>query len=76
MFMEIYERLRDLREDHDLRQCDVAEILKTTQSYYAKYEKGHRPLPTHHLVTLCKYYNVSPEYILGFTNTPKPLPKD
>lgn len=73
--MEIYERLRDLREDHDLRQSDVAEILKTTQSYYAKYEKGCRPLPTHHLITLCNYYNVSPEYILGFTDTPKPLPK-
>ncbi len=70
------QRIRDLREDKDLLQSDIAKLLNTTQSYYAQYENGHRPLPIDHLITLCKYYNVSPEYILGFTNTPKPLPKD
>lgn len=70
------QRIRDLREDKDLFQSDIAKILNTTQSYYAQYENGHRPLPIEHLITLCKFYDVSPEYILGFTNTPKPLPKD
>lgn len=70
------QRIRDLREDHDLFQSDIAKILKTTQSYYAQYENGHRPLPIDHLITLCKYYNVSPEYILGFVDTPKPLTKE
>lgn len=70
------QRIRDLREDKDLFQSDIAKVLNTTQSYYAQYENGHRPLPIEHLITLCKFYNVSPEYILGFTNTPKPLPKD
>lgn len=70
------QRIRDLREDKDLLQLDIAKLLNTTQSYYAQYENGHRPLPIDHLITLCKYYNVSPEYILGFTNTPKSLPKD
>ncbi|MBQ4644263.1 MAG: helix-turn-helix transcriptional regulator [Clostridia bacterium] len=70
------QRIRDLREDKEFTQTDIAKILDTTQSYYAQYENGHRPLPLEHLVTLCKFYNVSPEYILGFTNTPKPLPKE
>lgn len=69
------QRIRDLREDKDLNQSDIATILKTTQSYYAQYENGHRPLPIEHLITLCRFYNISPEYILGFTNTPKELPK-
>lgn len=69
------QRIRDLREDKDLNQSDIATILKTTQSYYAQYENGHRPLPVEHLITLCRFYNISPEYILGFTNTPKELPK-
>lgn len=70
------QRIRDLREDKEFTQTDIAKILDTTQSYYAQYENGHRPLPLEHLITLCKFYNVSPEYILGFTNTPKPLPKE
>ncbi len=69
------QRIRDLREDKDLNQSEIATILKTTQSYYAQYENGHRPLPIEHLITLCRFYNISPEYILGFTNTPKELPK-
>ncbi len=70
------QRIRDLREDKDLTQTDIANLLNTTQSYYAQYENGHRPLPIDHLITLCKFYDVSPEYILGFTNTVKPLPKE
>ena len=69
------QRIRDMREDNDKTQKQISEILKTTQSYYAQYENEHRPLPIEHLITLCRYYNVSADYILGFTNEPKPLPK-
>lgn len=73
--MQYYQRIRDLREDNDLNQNDVALILKTSQTVYSRYERNERPLPIEHLITLCRYYKVSADYILGFTNTPKPLPK-
>lgn len=62
---QYYEILRDLREDKDLKQENIANLLKTTRSYYGQYERGLRPLPIEHLVTLCKFYNVSADYILG-----------
>ena len=71
--MNYAQRLRDAREDKDLKQSDVAIILKTIQSYYAQYENGHRKLPIEHLITLCKYYNLSADYMLGFINDPRPL---
>ena len=74
--MDYSQRIRDLREDKDLTQADVAKILNTSQSYYAQYENKKRPLPIEHLKTLCEFYNISADYILGYTNTPKPLPKD
>lgn len=58
-------KLHDLRVDHDLKQEDVAKILEINQSYYSQYELGKRLLPIHHLKTLCIYYNVSADYILG-----------
>ena len=60
-----YERIRDLREDNDLTQQDIADVLKTTQQVYSRYEKGENELPIHHLVTLCKFFKVSADYILG-----------
>lgn len=63
--MNYAQRIRELREDGDYTQKEIADILKTTQSYYAQYENGHRPLPIDHLITLCKFYNVSADYILG-----------
>lgn len=60
-----YDRLRDLREDRDLTQADVAKLLNTTQQVYSRYEKGINQIPLHHLVTLCKFYKVSSDYILG-----------
>lgn len=60
-------RLRDLREDHDLTQTQIAEQLNTTFQNYYRYEKGIRDLPIRHLVTLCKFYNVSADYLLGLT---------
>lgn len=63
--MQFYERLKELRIDNDLTQTDLANILNTDQSYYSKYEKGIRPLPLDHLKTLCLYYGVSADYLLG-----------
>ncbi len=60
-----YDRLRDLREDRDLTQADIARVLNTTQQVYSRYEKGINQIPLHHLVTLCKFYKVSSDYILG-----------
>lgn len=62
---EYWEILRELREDHDLRQADVAALLHTTQQVYSRYEMGINEMPIRHLITLCRYYNVSADYILG-----------
>ena len=74
--MDYTQRIRDLIEDKELTQEAVSKLLKTSQSYYAQYENRKRPLPIEHLITLCKFYDVSSDYILGFTNTPKALPKE
>lgn len=66
--MFYYQRLKDLREDNDLTQTDIAKLLMTTQQQYGRYELGLREIPVHHLITLCKYYNVSADYILGIIN--------
>ena len=71
--MDYVKRIRDLREDNDKTQREIAQILQTTQSYYAQYENGRRELPIHHLITLSRYYNVSADYMLGFTNVCRPL---
>lgn len=60
--------IRDLREDHDLTQQEIAEYLGTSQTMYARYERGANELPIHHLIKLCEYYNVSADYILGIKN--------
>lgn len=71
--MTYQERIKDLRETNYLSQKEVADILKTDQRVYSRYETGINEMPIKHLITLCKYYNVSPEYVLGFTNKIKPL---
>lgn len=60
--------IRDLREDHDLTQQQVADMLGTSQTMYARYERGANELPIRHLIALCKFYNVSADYILGIKN--------
>jgi len=60
-----YQRLRDLRIDKDMTQQQVADLLGTRQEYYSKYELGKRELPLRHLKTLCEYYGVSSDFILG-----------
>ena len=67
----MYQRLRDLREDHDLKQREVASILNCAQRTYSNYEMGQRDIPTEVLIQLAQYYNVSVDYILGMTNNPK-----
>ena len=61
-------RLRDLREDHDKTQQDIASVLGTSQTMYARYERGANELPLRHLIVLCKYYGVSADYILGLSD--------
>lgn len=71
--MQYYQRLKDIREDNDKTQTEIANILQTDQSYYSKYEKGKHPLPIEHLRTLCIYYNVTADYLLGLIDEPRPL---
>ena len=66
-------RLKDLREDNDKTQKQIAEILFITQQQYSLYEKGYREIPSSALITLAKFYDVSVDYILGLTDNPKQL---
>lgn len=66
--MAYVKRMRDLREDHDYTQEYVAKILGTSQTMYARYERAANELPIHHLLTLCRLYQVSADYILGLTD--------
>ncbi len=66
--MNFGERLRILREKHEMTQAQVAECLKTTQSYYAQYENNHRPIPFERVVELARLYGVSIDYIGGLTD--------
>ena len=59
------ELLRELREGRDLKQSDIAMVLNTTQQVYSRYETGINELPLRHLVTLCRFYHVSADYLLG-----------
>ncbi len=63
-----FRRLKDLREDHDLRQTDIAEILGIKQTVYSRYERGFQTIPIEHLIKLADYYNVSVDYILERDN--------
>ena len=63
--MTYQQRLKILREKKGMTQGQIALILKTSQQYYGKYENGIRPLPIEHLITLCKFYKVSADWILG-----------
>lgn len=63
--MTYQRRLRDLREDHDKTQQDIAAVLGTSQTMYARYERGANELPLRHLLTLADHYGVSVDYLLG-----------
>ena len=68
-------RIRDLREDHDMKQKNVADFLMCDQSLYSKYERGERPLPLEYAVKLADLYHVSVDYLIGRTNVKTPYPK-
>ena len=61
------EIMRELREDHDLTQQEVAEYLGTSQTMYSRYERGANELPIHHLIALCRFCRVSADYFLGLS---------
>lgn len=66
--MEYCERMRDLRQDHDLTQKQVADMLGVAQTTYSQYELYKRPMPIEYLIALCKFYNVSADFMLGLSN--------
>lgn len=66
--MKMYQRIRDLREDHDMSQNEVAKQLNVSQSTYSRYENGQLDIPSGILIALSKMYNVSVDYLLGLKN--------
>ena len=68
-------KIRDMREDHDLKQKQLAEYLKCDQSLYSKYERGERDIPLHLMVQLALYYQTSVDYLVGLTAEKKPYPR-
>ena len=71
--MDFYQRLKDLREDHDLTQQDVADVLQTTREQISKYETGKQMMGVDKYIKLAKFYNVSLDYLTGIIDTPKKL---
>ncbi|MEH2935051.1 helix-turn-helix transcriptional regulator [Acutalibacter sp. JLR.KK004] len=69
------QRIKDLREDHDLFQKDVAAYLQCSQVCYSRYERGDREIPLNVLIKLSQLYNTSTDYLLGLTDEPKPYPR-
>lgn len=67
-----FQKIRDLREDHDLSQSDLGSILNISQRTYSHYERGERDIPTDILISLAKYYHTSVDYLLGLTSNPNP----
>ena len=73
MKMNHYQRLRDVREDHDLKQKDIAKILQTTPQQVSKWENGVQMMGTDKYIKLAKHYNVSLDYLVGLINKPRDL---
>ena len=71
----MYQRIRDLREDRDLKQKDLAAYLQCSQVCYSNYEMGKRDLPTDVLIRLARFYGTSTDYLLGLTDRKEPYPK-
>ena len=69
--MHIYRRLKDLREDNDKKQEDIALVLSISRQQYQLYESGKREMPMHHFITLAQYYNVSIDYLVSLTDVPR-----
>ena len=69
------DRIRELREDHDLTQTQVAAVLGIDQRVYSTYETGRREIPAHHAVALADFYKTSTDYLFGRTDQSKPYPR-
>ena len=69
----VYQRIKDLREDADKKQGEIAKLLNTTIQQYSRYERGERELPMHHFIALARYYNVSLDYLAGLIDEPRRL---
>lgn len=68
--MHFYQRLRDLREDADKNQAEIAAVLGMKRQQYARYESGVQEIPLHHFITLARYYGVSLDYLAGMADAP------
>ena len=66
-----YHRIRDIREDADKTQAEIAEFLNMKQQQYSRYESGVNEIPLHHLISLAKYFDVSIDYLVGLSDVPK-----
>ncbi len=71
----MYQRIRDLREDSDKNQTEMASMLKCSQQTYSNYELGQRTIPSEILIALAKIHNTSIDYLLGLTNVREPYPR-
>ncbi len=71
--MEYYNRLKDVREDHELTQADIADLLHTTRQQVSKWETGMQLMGVDKYITLAQYYNISVDYLLGLIDTPRKL---
>ena len=69
------DRLKEIRQDRDLQQIDIAKVLKTSKVKYSRYERGIRVMPVDKIAKLAKFYDVSIDYLLGLTDIRKPYPK-
>ncbi|MBO5030369.1 MAG: helix-turn-helix transcriptional regulator [Lachnospiraceae bacterium] len=74
--MDYMIRMRNLREDNDLTQKEIAALLGTSQTMYARYERGANEMPIRHLIKLAKYYDVNTDYLLGLTKNKTRFPRD
>lgn len=71
----MYKRIKELREDNDKKQVEIAKLLHTTQQFYNKYENGKTPITVERLIQLAILYNTSMDYIVGLTNQKEPYPR-
>lgn len=73
--MDYRTRIKNLREDHDKTQQEIADYLGTSQTMYARYERGANEMPLRHLIRLAQYYNVDMNYLCGLSNVRNPYPQ-
>ncbi len=73
--MNYRERLKNIREDHDMTQAQIGKIIQKSQQGYNHIEMGRAELKIEDLITLCKFYQLSADYIIGISNIPSPFPK-